>query len=261
MRREADRLIITYLDIPAYNYPKAKYTFQVILFTDGSFDITYNGLPDLTFYVDDRPEATAWAIGYKPAHAPQANANYANLPLQGGPEGLLQDEYRAFRSYLHHFMLPVMIAVLVSSLLFLIGLPLLLNVNFALPLNNLLKGVQDFDRGRRDIHIPIQFNDEIGFLATTFNKMTAELDTLISNLESRVAQRTTELTEANRALSDSQKFFEELFEASPDAVLTVGPDGNITRRTSRIIRGCFSLPPRIRSSGRSTCMTRRRRHR
>jgi PAS domain S-box-containing protein len=233
LRREAGRLVVTYLDIPAYNHPEAKYTFQVILFTDGSFNITYNGLPALTFYVNDRPEATAWAVGYKPAQAPQASASFSNLPLQGGPEGLLQDEYRAFRNYLHNFMLPVVIAVLVSGLLFLIGLPLLLNVNFALPLNNLLKGVQDFNRGRRDIHIPIQFNDEIGFLAATFNKMTAELDTLISNLELRVAQRTAELTEVNRALSDSQKFFEKLFEASPDAVLTVNPEGEITQANAR----------------------------
>ncbi len=233
LRRETDRLIVTYLEVPAYNRPEERYTFQVILFSDGSFDFTYNGLPDFSYHVDDRPEATAWAIGYKPAHAPQANANFTNLPQQGGSEGLLQDEHRAFRNYLHNFMLPVVIAVLISSLLFLIGLPLLLNVNFAQPLNNLIKGVQDLNRDRRDIHIPIQFNDEIGFLAAAFNTMTAELASLISNLEERVEQRTTELIEANRAIQNSQRFFEGLFEVSPDAILTVNEKGLISRVNAR----------------------------
>ncbi|MFZ5857262.1 MAG: PAS domain S-box protein [Chloroflexota bacterium] len=231
--RQTDRLVITYLDVPAYNHPEARYTFQVILFADGSFEFTYNGLPDLDFHVDDRPEATAWAIGYKPAHAPQTSTNFASLPQQGGAEGLLQDEYRNFRSYLHEFMLPVAAAIFVSGLIFLAGLPLVLHVNFTQPLNTLLHGVQEFNQGKRGATTPIYLNDEIGFLAAAFNNMTGELDTLISDLESRVKKRTAELVEVNRTLSDSQKFFEELFEASPDAVITINQQGVITQANAR----------------------------
>lgn len=233
LRQEEDRVIVTYFNIPSYNHPEARYTFQVILFANGSFRFTYNGLPDLTFYVDDRPESTAWAIGYKPASAPQSNADFANLPVQGGPEGLLQDEYHSFRIYLHNFMRPLILAVLAGSLFFLAGLPLILIVNFARPLNALLQGVQNFNRGRRHTPIPVHWNDEIGFLAATFNNVTGEMETLISDLESHVAERTMELTETNRALQESQQFFKELFDASPDAVLTIDPDGRITQANAQ----------------------------
>jgi PAS domain S-box-containing protein len=130
-------------------------------------------------------------------------------------------------------MLPIAIAVLVSDAFFIIGLPLLLNYSFSLPLQNLIQGVQGFNSGKRGKAIPVQFNDEIGILTTAFNSMTDELDSLISNLEARVEKRTGELTESNRALQNSQRFFEGLFEISPDAILTVNANGLISRVNAR----------------------------
>ncbi len=223
LRQETDRLLVTWLDVPSYNHPEARYTFQVALFSDGSFEFTYNSLPAFTFYVDDRPEATAWAIGYKPAQAPQANADFANLPLQGGPEGLLQDEYRSFRKHLHNFMLPLAAAVLTGGLLFLTGLPLLLNYSLIRPLNTLLKGVQDFNRGKRGDTIPVQVNDEIGFLTDSFNRMSAELDGLIRGLETRVAARTSDLLAANEQLRKLTSAIEQ----SPSAIIITDTQARI----------------------------------
>ncbi len=221
LRKDADRIVVTYSKVPAYNHPEALYTFQVVLFPGGSFDFTYNGLPDMEFYVDDRPEATAWAIGVKPARAPQGSVDFSNLPLRSGPEGLLQDEYRSFRIYLHNFLLPLALVVLVSSLLFLIGLPLVLNFSFARPLNSLLKGVQTFESGQRRVTIPVQFNDEIGYLTESFNHLNAELNSLIACLESRVASRTSELRE-------SEERYRQLFDLESDAIFIIrNSDGQI----------------------------------
>jgi signal transduction histidine kinase len=47
---------------------------------------------------------------------------------------------------------------------------------------------------------PVDRRDEIGILARAFNVMTAELRTLYDGLEQKVAERTTQLREANRQL-------------------------------------------------------------
>jgi DNA-binding NarL/FixJ family response regulator/signal transduction histidine kinase len=197
---EAGRFILTCLNMPAHLFTGSRYTLQIVLFSDGSFNFNYNGLPQLRFYVDDYPDKTAWAVGVKPAEAQAVTADFTNLPMQIGPQGAVQDEYRAFRVYLHKFLLPLAGAVIVSSLVFLIGAALLLNYGLARPLNTLLAGVQNFDKGIPDTTIPIQSNDEIGFLTESFNKVGGELNSLIQSLEQRVAERTRELATANLQL-------------------------------------------------------------
>lgn len=81
-------------------------------------------------------------------------------------------------------MFPIILAVLAGSLLFLAGLPFILTVNFARPLNTLIEGVQNFERGKRYSPIPVHWNDEIGFLAAAFNNMTREMDALITGARS-----------------------------------------------------------------------------
>ncbi len=229
LREESERVIVTYYKIPAYNHPEAVYTFQVFLFADGSFDYTYNGLPDIQFRVDDRPEAAVWALGVKPALAPQESADFTSLPMQTGPEGAIQDEYRSFRNYLHSFMLPIVNAVLVSSLIFLVGLPLLLNVSVAHPLNTLLEGVQAFNRGQGVPFIPVRFNDEIGYLTESFNRINTELNSLIADLESRVVARTSELR-------DSEERYRQLFDLESDALFIIrNSDGQILEANNAAI--------------------------
>ncbi len=175
------------------------YAYQVTLFADGRFDISYNGLPDLKFLFTN-PEATAWAIGLKPAQAPPGTANFTDLPMKVGTQGALQDEYLAFRLYLHKFLTPMAVAVLLSSLFFLGGTVLVLNYGLAQPLNSLLDGVQNFNTGKRENSIPVQSNDEIGFLTESFNTLGGELNSLINGLEQRVVDRTRELAAANGQL-------------------------------------------------------------
>lgn len=198
--QESGRAIVTWYNMPSHVHPEQHYTFQATLFTDGSFDFTYNGLPEMKFYADGRPWATVWAIGIKPDGTPPGTADFTNLPMQVDPQGALQDEYRSFRIYLHKFLLPIAIAILASSLFFLAGTSLILNYGLARPLNSLLKGVQSFNKGQRDIAIPIQSNDEIGFLTESFNQVGGELNSLIQSLEQRVSERTRELAATNQQL-------------------------------------------------------------
>lgn len=218
-RLETSQLLVTYYEVPSLNKPNAIYTFQIALQSDGSFTITYNGLPEpFQFFVDDRPETTAWALGIKPEHAPLDSVDYSRLPLHSGADGLLQDEYRTFRAYLDDFLQPVAIAILAGSLLILVLLTILFRYGVARPLDALLQGVQALNSGRRDISIPVKYNDEIGFLTGSFNKLSSELNGLITDLQARIDERTSDLIAANEALHESEVQYRNLFNLESDAL-------------------------------------------
>ena len=65
-RRETGKAMITWYELsPVAPSPllEGTYTFQTVLFENGSFDITYNGLPDLKFYEGSGFASTVWVIG------------------------------------------------------------------------------------------------------------------------------------------------------------------------------------------------------
>ena len=65
--------------------------------------------------------------------------------------------------------------ILGSALFILIIFPLFFRSSLVNPLGALLKGVDEVDEGRRDVEIPVRFNDEIGRLTVNFNRMTRSL--------------------------------------------------------------------------------------
>jgi diguanylate cyclase (GGDEF)-like protein/PAS domain S-box-containing protein len=224
VRRLPDRLVVTYWRVKAFYHPEREYTFQMVLYTDGRFLLTYNGLPaDMSYYVNDRPDSNVWVIGAKPAQGAYEIIRLDTLPAQTGPAGALADPYRAFRQHLHQFVMPLALAILVSSLLFIVGLPLVLHFMFARPLRRLLAGVERFNAGKETETLPVLFNDEIGFLTRSFNNLTGQLNALIHELEARVAERTADLVHANEQLRKLTIAIEQ----SPSAIVITNPNVEI----------------------------------
>jgi len=224
LHRKDGELVVTYSKLSSAKHPENKYTFQIRLFSNGSFELTSNGLPQgQQYFVNDSPRTAIWAIGAKPAEAPEQTVSFANLPLHSGPEGVIQDEYRSFRVYLHIFLLPLTGAVLAGGLFFMLGLPLVLNYMLTRPLSTLVRGVRLLNQGQLGLRIPVQFNDEIGFLTESFNKLAGELDGLIENLETRVTDRTFELIKANEQLSKLSIVIEQ----SPSSIIITDLNANI----------------------------------
>ena len=56
------------------------------------------------------------------------------------------------------------------------------------------------NEGNLDIELPVHFNDEIGYLTQSFNKLSGELKSLVHELEDRVSERTLDLLAANEEL-------------------------------------------------------------
>lgn len=66
------------------------------------------------------------------------------------------------------------------------------------PLRVLQAGAEELQQGQLKNRIEIRTKDELGNLAETFNLVAAQLETWITTLEQRVAERTTELDDANK---------------------------------------------------------------
>ena len=178
------------------------YTFQIILYQDGSFDFTYNGLPDpLTFTPDATPSANPWIRGETSGTA-ESIGQIADLSqsTQGNPQGIVQDFYINFRRFLHDFLAPLAWLVIASSLLLIIGLPILINSVLVSPLKSLLAGVEQIENGNLNVEMPVVYWDEIGSLTASFNAMALHLHSLVTSLEQHVAERTQELQTANNQL-------------------------------------------------------------
>ncbi|MBU0492576.1 MAG: response regulator [Chloroflexi bacterium] len=201
-KNEGERLTITWYQLPTiYDLP-GSFTFQAVLHRDGVFEITTNGLSDLPYQPDASPFVNVWLMGALPgipAQPPQL-VNFVQAPLQGGPQGLVQDHYLEFRRHLHQLLWPLAALILASSLFVVVGLPLAWYVSLVRPLNALLAGVRRVQAGDLDTTMPAQTHDELGFLTQAFNDMVAQLRELVAGLETRVAERTQALHRANEQL-------------------------------------------------------------
>lgn len=201
-KNTGERLTLTWNQLQAVHYPAARFTFQLVLYQDGVFEITTNGLSRLAFDPNTSPFVNVWVMGAVPGGRDQSPApvNFTQAPLQGGPAGMIQDHYLEFRRYVHQLLLPLALSIVASSLFVIVSLPAVFYFNLIRPLNALVGTVRQMNLGRFDVAVQPQFPDEIGFLAETFNTMAAMLNDLVTNLETRVAERTRALNEATEQL-------------------------------------------------------------
>lgn len=201
---EGGRLIVTWDHLPVFTRPDDLFTFQAVLYRDGAFDITYNGLPlPFVFDPDASPRDNPWMRGAVAGRGEPLHANGADLlaTAQTGGYPLLENYQVAFRRYLHAFMLPLAAIVIGGSVLLAIALPLLLRQSIARPLKSLTAGVRQIESGDLTVDLPIHSEDEIGYLTGAFNAMAARLSDLIHNLEARVAERTEALHVVNAEMA------------------------------------------------------------
>ncbi|MDY6877821.1 MAG: response regulator [Chloroflexota bacterium] len=202
-RQEPDRLILTWDHLPVLYRPQAIFTFQAVLYQDGVFDITYNGLPlPFRFDPDETPSANPWLRGASPGRGESLHTCLDDLSgtPQEGQGAIVQNYQLDFRRYLHTFILPLGWVVIGGSLLLMAGLPTLLHFSIVRPLDALSAGVRQMEAGDLNVQVAIHNQDEIGFLTNAFNKMASRLNELVMGLEERVAERTSELDATNTQL-------------------------------------------------------------
>ncbi|MCR9144134.1 MAG: SpoIIE family protein phosphatase [bacterium] len=110
--------------------------------------------------------------------------------------------YRAYREYTHATGIMLFASILGASLAILLFFPMLFGASLVKPLTDLLDGVKKVNDGDFDVTVPIKVQDEIGYLAGSFNSMVtsirdarAKLQDYAENLEEKVEIRTREVRE------------------------------------------------------------------
>ncbi len=108
--------------------------------------------------------------------------------------------YNHYRLYIHSITMIFFYIFVGGLILFIAGIPVFLSGALVKPLDELLAGVRKVEEGNLDVTVPVKVQDEIGFLAGSFNGMVSsireskeKLQDYAENLEHRVEERTKEL--------------------------------------------------------------------
>ncbi len=126
-----------------------------------------------------------------------------NIIYEGGYK------YLDYRIFIHKPAFQQTLIFLIIFFVITIIYPLFFKGSLIHPLNELLKGVKKVNLGDLTVKVPVFVQDEIGYLATSFNKMVVsikeakdQLQDYANNLEEKVKERTAEL---NATLEEVRK--------------------------------------------------------
>ncbi len=108
---------------------------------------------------------------------------------------MMFDHYRGFLAHLDRLFAPVLAFTLGTMLIVLLGIPLLFQGFLVRPLDRLLRAMRRFRDGDLERQVEVSFNDEIGYLAESFNEMARAQHHLVNTLEEQVARRSAELAD------------------------------------------------------------------
>jgi len=97
--------------------------------------------------------------------------------------------YLAYRQMLHQKAIPLVLVTVLVTVLTPLVLRFFFRANLLDPLKDLLGGVTQINAGNLNTTVPVRVEDEIGFLAHSFNGMAASLQKLTAELRQEIAER------------------------------------------------------------------------
>lgn len=207
-----EKTTFTWYASPRLDEPAASITSQIVLYPDASFDITYNGIRTNFIYsaydIKDFQQITGFFMGANDPNPTRINFNN-QLPLISETwTGVYQDYYVDFREYLHQNMSMQLFALVFTSLLLLIVLPIFFQRSFVRPLKTIQEGFKQVIAGNFDTWLEPNFNDDIGQATLEFNQMIDNLalkdskqNELVNEIKDKLGLRNTELKQAVEKLA------------------------------------------------------------
>lgn len=110
--------------------------------------------------------------------------------------------YEGYRAKMHESSSRFVFMILLIAGVISIGFRFFFHGFLEVPLSALVSGMERVDSGNLSVQIPVRFEDEIGFLTRSFNRMVdsirearADLENYAGQLENKVKQRTAELAD------------------------------------------------------------------
>lgn len=134
---------------------------------------------------------------------------FMQVDLKQGLVNEIGYSYFSYREFIHKAATKLFWILCAIVIIVLIGFRFFFSGALVSPLKDLLSGVTEVNAGDFDVHVPIKVEDEIGFLARSFNGMVSsikdaqkKLKDYAENLEEKVKERTSEL---KKTLDNVQK--------------------------------------------------------
>ena len=132
--------------------------------------------------------------------------------------------YLDYRRYIHGIASQLAILMLAATAVILILFPRFFQSSIVAPLNALLDGVKQVNAGATNVVVPIHYQDEIGFLASSFNGMVEQ----VADREQRLAK--------------AEEYFRSLIENVSD-LITILDSSGIIRYESPMVQTLFGYAP------------------
>lgn len=178
-KAQAETATITWNSIAEYQNPTRRNTLQVVLRADGSFDMIYYGVASVhTYYAAN----TLWDARLRGVFSGEPRQPITEISLADGqpyhgtaPGGIVEPYYAQYRRYMHTRMRPLVGLIGIASGIILVAFPLLFRTILIKPLDALVAATQQINTGDLSVTVTPHFNDEIGFLAHSFNAMVVGL--------------------------------------------------------------------------------------
>jgi signal transduction histidine kinase len=178
-----DRLIVTRRDRCRVPGQQGCYAVQTIIHADGRIVMNTLARPATPVYEPFDPLGAPWMTGITPGLG-----RADGLPL-------MRDHYRGFMAHLDQLYAPVLPFTIGLTLVVLLGIPLLFKAFLVRPLDGLLRAMRRFRSGDLHQQVEVTYNDEIGYLAESFNEMARAQHGLVTTLEQQVAVRSAQLAD------------------------------------------------------------------
>jgi class 3 adenylate cyclase/HAMP domain-containing protein len=103
--------------------------------------------------------------------------------------------YVHYRRFIHETALTLLYVILGAVLFVIVVFPLFFHESLVRPLNSLLDGVRKVNQGDLEVAVPVQVEDEIGFLSGSFNRMVQSVLEAETRLKDSLSHQ-VKLTEA-----------------------------------------------------------------
>ncbi|MBT4276462.1 MAG: response regulator [Verrucomicrobia bacterium] len=217
----AERAVFSWINIPSRRNKALKHSFQIVLHSDGTIQLNYGEMQsrDIIYSQVDKP-VDVRLYGFvrgdsslKPDRLHFSERSPASSRITSN--GIVYDQRLMIGQAGFPNAKIFILSLFIGCLIVLVGIPILFHQSLIRPLLNLLGGVRRVNKGNLDTTLPVLCMDEIGYLTSSFNRMTAfvnrstkELELHRKLLESTVSERTKTLeiamaqaNEANKAKS------------------------------------------------------------
>jgi len=119
--------------------------------------------------------------------------------------------YLAYRQEIHTVARQFALIILAAMALLLVVFPVFFRPSLIAPLKQLMAGVERIQQGDLSRDVPVQVEDEIGFLTRSFNRMQKTIGDARDNLEQMVADRTQDLEQAMQKLKEMDELKTNFF--------------------------------------------------